>query len=218
MGNGLRSDGRNRYHLDMTDARKPEPPPAAQRGSPAANATRPGRGPVERVRMIRPGLADLGAYPLPPGFRLRSYQAGDRDRWLRIITATEQHLPVTAGLHHRAFGTDEAELAGRQLFLEAPDGAAVGTATAWFGSEPFSPDWGRVHWLAILPRWQGQGLSSPLLDATLQRLHDLGHQRAYLITEIVRRPAIRLYLKFGFTPDIRTEAEAAIWRTVLGQQ
>jgi GNAT superfamily N-acetyltransferase len=199
----------------MTHARDPEPAPAERGSSSAPEAVPDEIRKVERVRMIRPDLVDLPECPLPPGFTLRGYQSGDRDRWLGIITATEQHLSVSPGQHLRAFGTDETRLARRQLFLVAPDGAEVGTSTAWFGSEPFAPDWGRVHWLAIRPRWQGRGLAKPLLGATLGRLRDLGHPRAYLVTESVRRPAIALYQKFGFIPDIRTPAEAAVWRAVL---
>jgi len=171
--------------------------------------------PAERLRMVRPDLDNLPEFPLPPGFRLRGYRTGDRSRWEEIIAATQLHLPVSPGLHQRAFGPDEDELARRQLFLVAPEGEVMGTATAWFGSAPFASDWGRVHWVAVLPRWQGRDLSKPLLASTLERLRNLGHSRSYLITEPVRLPAINLYLKFGFTPEIDSEAEAQLWRNVL---
>lgn len=171
-------------------------------------ATPPGRSAIQRIHLVRAHLDALPDAPLPPGFTLRRYQPGDAARWLGIIQATEEHLAIGPDHHRRAFGTDDDLLAHRQLFLVAPDGTSIGTATAWFGSEPYSEDWGRVHWLAILPAWQGRGLAKPLLAATLSRLRDLGHQRAYLVTESVRRPAIALYRQFGFTPDVPTGRDA----------
>jgi hypothetical protein len=53
---------------------------------------------------------------------------------------------------------------------------------------PLPSGLGRIHWLAILPRWQGRGQEG--LGATV-RLRDLGHRRAYLITENAGVPRSR---------------------------
>lgn len=137
-------------------------------------------------------------HPLPTPFSVRRYRRGDRETWLRIETAAEQFLAITPELFEQQFGTDPAVLEQRQLFLCDGTGTAIGTATAWYdGSDP-QENWGRVHWVAILPAWQGRGLAKPLLAAACQRLLELGHQRAYLMTESVRTAAIALYQKFGF--------------------
>jgi GNAT superfamily N-acetyltransferase len=74
---------------------------------------------------------------------------------------------------------------------------------------------GRVHWMAILPEFQGRGLGKALLSTICHRLRELGHERAYLHTSAARIPAIKLYLKFGFEPMIRNAEERAVWKEVL---
>jgi GNAT superfamily N-acetyltransferase len=57
-----------------------------------------------------------------------------------------------------------------------------------------------VHWLAVLPAFQGRGLGKALMTVVCQRLRDLGHQRACLSTLIARGAALELYRQFGFRP------------------
>ena len=57
-----------------------------------------------------------------------------------------------------------------------------------------------------------EGLAKPLMTVVCNRLRELGHQRAYLTTATIRIPAIRLYLKFGFRPDIQNEQDRQAWR------
>jgi GNAT superfamily N-acetyltransferase len=137
-------------------------------------------------------------HPLPPPFTLRPFQPGDIQTWIRIESAADPYQTATAELFDRQFGGDVAMLTERQLYLCNGTGEAIGTATAWFDPTNPVPNWGRIHWVAILPAWQGQGLAKPLLSAACARLRALGHSRAYLRTETVRSVAISLYRQFGF--------------------
>jgi GNAT superfamily N-acetyltransferase len=170
-----------------------------------------------RITMLREHLEDLPHFPLPSPFSVRYYEPGDVDTWLRIQHAAEVHRPLDRTVFDRAFGPDEAALGARQCFLCGPDREAIGTATAWFDHDYHGRPYGRVHWVAILPAWQGQGLSKPLLCEVCNRLRQLHHQRAYLVTHTARIPAIRLYLRFGFRPDIRTDEDALAWDEVRGR-
>ena len=152
----------------------------------------------KRLFMVRDPLAGFPEYALPEGFALRPYAPGDEAAWRRIHLEADLFTDVPSELFRAQFGHDEKELARRQLYLAAPEGVSVGTASAWYGTEDRWKGWGRVHWVAIVPRWQGRGLAKPLMSAVLARLAELGHDRAYLTTHAVRTPAIGLYARFGF--------------------
>lgn len=187
------------------------------------------------VRMIRdpldgpapgPRPEPIEETPPPPGYHLRPYGPGDEATWVAIHREAEQHHDeVSAALFRREFGADEALLAARQLYLCDARGEALGTATAWVndcadyagsGAGPGSGDdgWGRIHWVAVVPRAQGRGLGRALVAALCRRFRALGHRRVYLTTETVRLPAIAMYRAFGFRPDARDESERRIWREV----
>ena len=87
----------------------------------------------------------------------------------------------------------------------------MGTATAWFDENHRGRPFGRVHWVAVVPENQGCGLSKPLLSRVCSALRELGHEDAYLTTSTVRVPAIRLYMQFGFVPEINSEEDTRVW-------
>ena len=61
---------------------------------------------------------------------------------------------------------------------------------------------------------QGKGLSKPLLTTVLNRMCELGDERAYLDTGSARLPAINLYLKFGFKPNIHSQDDEILWQAI----
>jgi len=164
--------------------------------------------------MTRANLDNLPEFALPSGFVLRWYRPGDEAHWLRIHLFADHFNTITPELFQKLFGSDEQNLRDRQCYLLAPTGQVIGTGTAWFNDNFEGARWGRVHWVAIVPEFQGQGLGKCLLSAVCRQLRELGHERAYLSTSTARVPAIRLYWKFGFEPMIRNAEEEALWREV----
>jgi GNAT superfamily N-acetyltransferase len=167
-----------------------------------------------RLLMIKEDLGRIPGFDLPPGFCLRWYQPGDEQAWLRIHLLADQETKVTPDLFTRTFGFDPAVLAVRQCYLLSPQAEPIGTATAWFDDHFEGPGFGRVHYVALAPEYQGRGLSKPLMTVICRRLSELGHPRAYLATSNTRPAAIQLYRRFGFRPWIRTPEEATAWREV----
>ena len=187
------------------------------------------------IKMSRANLEGVPEFALPAGYSLRWYQPGDEAYWLCIHLATDRYNKIDPALFERQFGVAQErglqsasasegrsgmnsalrDLGERQCYLLASTGSAIGTGTAWFTDDFEGCRWGRVHWMAIIPEFQGRGLAKSLMTAICRRLRELGHDRAYLSTSTARHAAIGLYLKFGFEPLIRSEEEAALWREVL---
>lgn len=166
------------------------------------------------VTMIRHDLRGIPIHALPEGYSIRAYSPGDEQTWFQIQSAAERHLKITPDLFHGEFGSDTSMLAKRMFFLETPNRQAIGTATAWLDENHHGRLFGRVHWVAILPEFQGIGLSKPLLSKTCLTLQELGHDNAYLATSTARIPAIRLYLRFGFVPEVNSPEEEAAWEAL----
>lgn len=165
--------------------------------------------------MIRETLDDIPQYVLPPGYSLRRYQPGDERSWTAIHVEADLYNTITPALFGQQFGSDPVVLRERQFYVCDPDGRAIGTATAWFDDHYRGRRYGRVHWVAIVPAMQGRGLSKPLMTAVCNRLRELGHDRVYLTTSAARLPAVHLYLKFGFVPEIAGPQDEALWREIL---
>ena len=172
---------------------------------------------IVRVRMIRPSLERIPQHPLPADYAIHWYRPGDRETWVQIHALAETHVPTSAAVYDQQFERNEAELARRQAFLQDAKGNAIGTATAWFDDNYHGARFGRVHWVAIIPEHQGKGLAKPLLTAVCKRLVELGHNRACLTTLTAKLPAIRLYLSFGFEPDIQTDEDRRAWGDALAK-
>lgn len=166
------------------------------------------------VWMHHPDLGRAPRVPLPEGYRVRPYAAGDVATWVRVQQAAERFVPVTAETFARFMPGDEAHLARRVLFLVDPDGVDIGTITAWNDDGLTGRDSGLLHWVAIVPAAQGRGLAKPMLSRALAVLQAHGYGEAYLETGSARVPALNLYLGFGFVPYVRAEADRAAWRAV----
>ncbi len=96
------------------------------------------------------------------------------------------------------FGTDDHALAARQLFVVDENRIDVATATAWFNDPAHGVPGGRIHWVAVVPAVQRQGIASALLGILCDRFEALGETTAYLTTDSHNTRAIALYQSMGF--------------------
>lgn len=166
------------------------------------------------ISMIREELISIPNYELPPSFFYTFYALGDEQNWIKIQQGADRYNHIDLNLYKQQFGDDPQTLAQRQCFILNAKAQPIGTATAWFDLNYRGQEYGRVHWIAIIPEMQGQGLAKPLMSLTCQRLRELGHSRAYLTTAPERIIAIDLYLKFGFIPQVQNDDELNTWKTI----
>jgi GNAT superfamily N-acetyltransferase len=166
------------------------------------------------VDMIRPHLRDIPPVDFPDGFGIRTMRPDEAGLWADVQRDAEPFMDdITEGLFYAEFGTDLPATTRRCFFIVNERGAAVGTISAWYDRDYKGRDYGRIHWVAVRPAFQRLGLAKAGLSHAMRCLARW-HERAYLSTQTRRLPAIRLYLDFGFVPDLEPPGAREAWREV----
>jgi GNAT superfamily N-acetyltransferase len=150
------------------------------------------------LTMVRENLEGIPHFAIPATYAFRWYRPGDEEHWIAIQAPFYEAGAISVELFREQFGADPGVLGERQCYLLDASGQPIGTATAWVYDGFRTPGYGRIHWVAIAPPYQGQGLSKALMTIVCSRMRDLGHTAAYLTTSWTRPVAIRLYRAFGF--------------------
>lgn len=166
--------------------------------------------------MLHPDLPAAPRVSMPPGYAMRFYRSGaDVDAWVRIQIASDPFFTPTEDNFASSFPGDDALRSQRIMFLvDLANGHDIGTIAAWNNAELTGSDIGQIHWVAIMPDYQGRGLAKPMLSAANDRLLALGYTQAWLETASARIPALNLYLWNGFMPFSRNDNERAVWQAV----
>jgi len=73
---------------------------------------------------------------------------------------------------------------------------------------------GYLHWVAVNPSWQGQGLGYVVSLAVLHELARLGRSGASLKTDDHRLAAIKTYLKLGFVGVCNCDEDVDRWARI----
>ena len=164
------------------------------------------------VAMCIDSLSDLPDFALPEGFSFRRFREGDDQTWAAIESAAGGFPDARKARDHFAseFSGKEDELGQRCFFLLGPASQPVGMTMAWYDADFLGGLWGRLHWVAIVPDWQGMGLAKPLVSRAMEEL-STHYDRAYLITQTTSYVAVKVYLDFGFRPCITDEFQRRGW-------
>ena len=163
--------------------------------------------------MIREHMDDIPEIPFPKGFSIRNYRPGEGYIWTRIHRAAEPFIEVDDLLFHREFGHNLQEMEDRCFFVITDEGEEIGTITAWWKPSWRNKEWGMIHWVAIHPGYQRRGLAKSAMTVAMKRLKQ-SHDRCYLNTSTGRIVAIKVYLNFGFYPDLESENSQEVWSEV----
>ncbi len=138
-----------------------------------------------------------------PGIAIRP-MAGTAESaaWTAVQRAAEPYFAIADDLFARQFGTDDIAIAQRcYLAIDAATGVPIGTCSAWTDTDGPYAGWGRIHWVAVHPDYQRRGIAKALVATAMNRMIELGHTQAYLMTSTGRTGAIRLYESFGFASE-----------------
>ena len=165
------------------------------------------------VAMIRENMENIPDIPFPKGYGVRNFREGEGYIWTRIHKAAEPYIKVDDELFQQQFGENLDVMPDRSFFIVTDEGEEVGTITAWWISDWRGKDWGLIHWVAIHPDHQGKGLAKPAMSKAMKRLKQ-SHERALLHTATKRIIAIKVYLDFGFHPDLEADNSQEAWSEV----
>jgi GNAT superfamily N-acetyltransferase len=162
--------------------------------------------------MIRGNLENLPAIVMPRGYSVRQFREEDRSLWADIETSVGEFPDKERALARFSveFGPHLDDMKERCLILTDSSGRGVGTTTAWYNEDFLSGEYGRIHWVAVRPESQGQGLGKALVASAL-KLMTRWHGKAYLTTQTTSWIAIQMYLDFGFRPFITKVDEEEGW-------
>lgn len=166
-----------------------------------------------KVQMIRENLESIPQYKLPVGYKIRNFKIGEEVKWANLEMKVNEFDTTDQALTHfnTEFGQNMHEMEQRCLFLENPKGEVIGTTTAWYGNlTRDSKICGRIHWVAILPEYQGKQLSKPLLSEAMNRLSQY-HNQAFLTSQTTSYQAVNMYLNYGFRPILSNEKDYEAW-------
>lgn len=169
------------------------------------------------IRLVRDDLENIPHYDLPEGYSFRFYRGDeDIDVWIDIEKSAKEFISHSEGVRNfeAYFGKYKELLYNRMLFVVAPNGEAVATATAYF--EPWDEkSVGWLHWVAVRKEYQGKALSRPLISKTLNTLKELGYKKAKVPTQTTTWVAAKLYLDFGYYPEPQNAVESEYGYRIL---
>jgi ribosomal protein S18 acetylase RimI-like enzyme len=168
---------------------------------------------VKRIslEMVHDHLDHFPYFLCPSDYTIRTFVRGDERLWARIETEAGEFVSREQALERfqAEFGPFLREMEDRCYLLEDRHGEAIGTATAWSGYFAGEKR-GRVHWVGIVPSYQGKKLSKTLLSAVMARLAK-EYQKGYLTTQTTSYQAVNLYLNFGFVPFLGSDVSREGW-------
>jgi GNAT superfamily N-acetyltransferase len=165
-----------------------------------------------QLEMVRPSTAPVGVPPVPQGYLLRQFRAGDERKYddlFHLAFADEGRFPEAL----------ERALDGGFFVIEhGRSGELVSSCLAWRGSTmPRHPDAGQMGWLVTDPSHTGKGLGTIVAASATNRLAAGGYQRPCLGTEDFRIAAISIYLKLRWRPYVYREDMMLRWRSILAR-
>jgi mycothiol synthase len=158
--------------------------------------------------MIRHELLSLPQVSLPAGFSARCFRKGDEAAWEAIIGDS-----FGSTFHFQETMKNDPGFRPERIWFACEGDTPIATASAWVRPE-YGESFGYLHMVGILSSHAGKGIGQ---QATLLALHQMaaeGRTASVLHTDDFRLPAIRIYSKLGYIPNIEHENHPMRWRAI----
>jgi mycothiol synthase len=168
----------------------------------------------EQLQMIWPEgrPAPWPARPVPAGYRLREFRAGDEKPYVALMQAA-------------GFDRWNRDNLDRVIQNAVPHGIVfaehvassrlAATAMAWPRPLPQAADAYEMGWVAADPAHRGLGLGELVTAAATRALLAHGARHIFLLTDDWRLPAIKGYLKLGYVPAGEAPEVRARWHELF---
>ena len=152
------------------------------------------------MRIESDKLESIDDARLPAGFSFRYFQPSDVKHWGDIEASVLEFDSA-----HEACRYFESsylpylhDLQKRCVFIINPDGVPIATANAWHADSKLGYQ-AVLHWVAVRPEYQGQGLGRAVTQKALNIFRKLEPGKpVWLHTQTWSHTAIRLYHSLGF--------------------
>ena len=156
---------------------------------------------MTNVFMFLESNENIPIFDLPLGFSIRKFNLNDDEKtWCHIVTQAGEFTDEKLAQEKFRNWTNEfsEEISDRCFFLvDDKTGQDIGTVTSWEGVNEYK-GLGRLHWVAIIPKYQNLGLAKPMISYALKCMKEK-YSTFYLKTDNTKQKAIHLYSDFGFT-------------------
>ena len=170
-----------------------------------------GRDPIvtPQLKMHCFSFDELPAQNIPQGYELKALEDGDEGKYVEITTEAfggERNFEVDVIKHAGYYP-------GGTYFIYSGD-EAVATSTAIIDLSAGNKE-GYLHMVAALKGHKGKGLGFEISLACLHLMKYEGMTGCTLKTDDFRLPAIAIYLKLGFLPEVTDDSHYERWSKVL---
>lgn len=147
----------------------------------------------------------------PAGYRLRRFEPGDTEGYVRLMAAAGFADFTPERVRHYA---TTALPDGFLLAVHGGTGEPAATAMATHSPLPLHPSGGELAWVAASPQHRGRGLGLAVCAAATRRFLEMGYRRVYLKTDDWRLPALKTYLKLGYRPYLFAAGMESRWAAI----
>jgi mycothiol synthase len=166
-----------------------------------------------QLLMWYPCSTPPAAPTLERGYRLRTYRNGDASAWSQLLNdCSELGVWSAARIEDELLGT---LLPGGQFFATLDDDLVAG-AGLYHGKKRAQACW-EIGWVVTHPAHQGLGLGRQVTCAAVVAALAQPQRPIFIMTDDLRVPAVKLYLKMGFVPDFEHSSYHNRW-TRLGRE